>query len=269
MDPSNPVEFREAVAHLQAKGLLPTNLSSAELSQQLSAAFRRQAFFSARNSIEVVLADEKAKVLSIVNPQQVLREGAERTVTEGFNPASARSAIKQLFEDIGYKPEAGTEGTLLDLSSSKRIDLVVKTNVQLAHGTGRFMEQNADADVVDLWPALEFVRFEGRKEPRNWDGMNGLWEQACRRSGDMDALRVFGATGRMCALKSSGVWDQLGNSEYVQGGLDNPFPPFALGSGMWTEEMSREETEEVGLLDKGEKAEPAKFDLASLFGEAA
>ena len=263
-----PVSFAEAVKHLAAQGLMPTGLDSAGI-RQLDAELRRQSLFSAKTLSEGLLGRYRDVIGSIVDPQQVQREGETQTVTEGYNPATARAAIKEFLGREGYVPEAGTEGTIQDLGSSNRINLVVKTNVQLAHGAGRFVQQNADADVVDLWPALEFVRFEGRKEPRNWDGMNGLWEQACRRAGDMDALRVFGETGRMCALKSSGVWAELGNSEYVQGGLDNPFPPFALGSGMGTEEMSREETEEVGLLDKGEKAEPAEFDLATLFGEAA
>jgi hypothetical protein len=54
----------------------------------------------------------------------------------------------------------------------------------------------------------------------------------------------------------------------VDGGLDNPYPPFAFGSGMWTEEMSRDEAQEAGLLEEGEKAEPAGFDLAGLFGRS-
>jgi hypothetical protein len=70
----------------------------------------------------------------------------------------------------------------------------------------------------------------------------------------------------MCALKASGVWEELGNSGFVEGGLDNPYPPFALGSGMNTEEMSREETIELGLLEEGEAVLPARLDLGSLFG---
>jgi hypothetical protein len=260
-------EFREAVKHLQAKQLMPTNLSSAEISQQLSAAMRRQSFFSATNTIDEILAAMKSAVQSIVNPQQVLRPGATQTVTEGFNPASARAAIAQYFQELGYKPDEGTEGTLKDLSSSKRIDLVVDTNVKLAHGAGRYVQQNADPDVVDLWPALNFVRFEERAEPRDWEQR---WRLAASVAGDPRAAAALELHGQMAALKSSGIWQALGDGE---GGytdtLGNPYPPFAFGSGMWTEELSREEAEDLGLLEKGQDVEPADFDLASLFKEAA
>lgn len=267
MDFLSTSEFREAVKHLQAKKLLPTNLSSVELSQQLSAATRRQSFFSAENTLEEALADIKSKVQSIVNPQQVLRPGATHTVTEGFNPASARAAIAQLFHDLGYAPEEGTAGSLKDLSSALRIDLVIKTNVQLAHGAGRFVQQNADPDVLDLWPALELVRFEDRAEPRDW---KQRWRIAAQVAADPRAAAALGLHGRMAALKSSGIWQALGDGA---GGytdtLGNPYPPFAFNSGMWTEELDREESEALGLLQKGQRAAAAALDLQTLFKEAA
>lgn len=262
-----PVSFVEAVKHLAAKELMPTALDSAGI-RALDAGLRRQSLFSAKTLNEGLLGRYREVIGSIVDPKQVLREGETRTVTEGNDPASARVEIKRLLDEMGYEPEAGTEGTIRDLRSDARINLVVKTNVEMAQGAGRFVQQNADAEVVDEWPGLEFVRVEGRKEPREWDGANGLWIQACRRAGDMDALRVLGGSGRMVALKSSGVWDELGDPDYVEGGLGNPYPPFAFGSGMWTIEVSRAEAEEMGLMEPGERAEAAGFDLGSLFGAA-
>lgn len=243
---------------------MPTGLDSASI-RALDAGLRRQSLFSARTLIEYLLGGYREVIGSVLAPQQAEREGQTQTVTEGYDPASARVAIKRLLEQHGYAPEEGTEGTIKDLSSDKRINLVVKTNVELAQGAGRFVQQNADAAIVEEWPALEFVRFEGRKEPRDWDGANGLWIQACRRAGDTDAMRAWGQSGRMVALKSSGVWPELGNSEYVEGGLDNPYPPFAFGSGMWTQELSRQESEAIGLLAPGAESAPASFNLASLF----
>ncbi len=91
-----------------------------------------------------------------------------------------------------------------------------------------------------------------------------MWVNACRRAGDGKAIEVYGVTQRMVALKSSGVWGELGNSEYVPGGLDNPYPPFAFGSGMWTMEVSREEAEGMGLIEQGEAAVPAELDVGEL-----
>lgn len=260
-----PVSFREAVGHLVQKKLMPTSMNSAELAQ-VNRTVMRQSLTSAQTTIEGLLDRYKSGLESIINPEQVLREGATQTVTEGYNPASLRTFIKEYLEGISYKPDEGEEGTIKDLSSDKRINLVVKTNVQLAHGAGRFIQENGDSDVVDLWPALEFVRFEDRKEPRDWEQR---WRIAAGTAGDVDAARCLEMEGRMVALKSSDIWQQLGDGAggYMDT-LGNPYPPFAFGSGMWTEEVARDEAEELGLLDKGEAAEPAEFDLASLFAGA-
>ena len=266
MDFDQPVEFREAVRQLAARKIMPTSLTSADLAK-LNREVMRTSFTSAQTTLEGLLDRYKTGVMSIVNPSQVLREGETQTVTEGYNPASLRGFIKGYLRQISYKPEEGTEGTIKDLSSDKRIDLVVKTNVQLAHGAGRFVQENADPEVVDLWPALELVRFEDRKEPRDWEQR---WRLAAQVSGDAKAAACLELQGRMAALKSSPIWQALGDGE---GGFDdtlgNPYPPFAFNSGMWTEEVSRDEAVEYGLIEEGEKAEPAEFDLATLFGGAA
>lgn len=263
-----PISFREAVRQLAAKKLMPTSLTSAEL-QEVQRAILRNSVFSAQTTIEGLLDRYKSGISSIIDPKQVLRPDKEVTVTEGFNPATLRTFIKDYLGSIGYQAPEGKEGTIQDLSSDGRINLVVKTGVQTQHGAGRFIQQNKDAEVVNSWPGLAFVRFEDRKEPRGWDGANGLWLQAARRAGDDQAIQAWGNTGRMVALKSSGIWEELGNPDYVEGGLGNPYPPFAFGSGMWTEELDRKECEELGLLDEGEEAEPAEFDLGSLFKIAA
>lgn len=261
-----PIEFREAVSQLAARKLMPTSLTSAELSQ-LNKQILRKSFTSAQTTLEGLLERYKAGVESIINPQQVLREGEELTVTEGYNPATLRTFIKDYLREISYEPEEGKEGGIQDLSSNGRINLVIKTNVELQHGAGRFIQQNANEDVVDLWPALELVRFEEREEPRDWEQR---WKIASQVANDPGAARVLEETGRMVALKSSGIWQALGDG--AGGYLDtlgNPFPPFAFNSGMWTEEVDRAESIELGLIGEEEEAAPASFDLGSLLEEEA
>lgn len=260
-----PMTFSEAVRHLAAKRLLPTGLDSAGL-RALEAGLRRQALFSARTLSEELLANYREKITSIINPEQVERAGQERTVTEGYNPATARAALKELLAEMGYEPEAGKAGTIQDFSSDARINLVVDTNVKLAQGAGRFVQQNLNPDVVDLWPALELVRFEPRERERDW---GQRWRIAAMVARDARAAGALGLHGRMAALKSSGIWQALGDGE---GGfndtLGNPYPPFAFRSGMWTVELDRGEAEELGLLAEGEAAAAADFDLAELFAGA-
>ena len=270
------VPFIEALTHLQKKGLLPTSMTSAQL-RQLDAAVRRQSIFSAQTTMRAYLGKISAVVESLINPQQVLREGETQTVTEGYNPATARAELRRVLQFYGYEPAEGEEGTIKDLASDARLNLVVRTNTQLAQGAGAFVRQNLDPDVVEEYPALELVRYEEREHPRQWSGdeegedkalgseFASRWMAAAQTADDPDAARVLSEQGRMVALKSSGIWQALGDFE---DGLGNPYPPFAFNSGMWTEEVSRADAVDLGLMVPSDQADPADFDLSSLFGGA-
>lgn len=257
---TSPIPFSEALGQLLQKKLLPTALTSEQL-RALGGGVLRSSFTSAQTTLTGLLDEYKKGVESVINPEQVARPGQPMTVTEGPNPAALRTFVKDYLKQIDYQPTPGEEGTIKDLSSDQRINLVVKTNVEMAHGAGKYVKENSDPDVVDLYPALELVRFENRKEPREWPAR---WSAAV--GSDPRAAGVFQSTGRMVALKSSPVWQALGNGV---GGYDdtlsNPFPPFAFNSGMWTEEMSRQEAEDIGLLNPGETAQPAALNLEGLF----
>lgn len=285
---SIPTSFSEAVKHLLAKSLLPTGLGSAEI-KQLDSGIRRQSLFSARTTNEYYLDQIKNAVDSVLNPQTIQRPdrvsptNPAGNVTVGMNPATARASLRQTLRDLGYKPDEEDEGTIKDLSSDARLNLVVKTNVELAQGAGQFAQGNANQDVVDAFPAWELVRYEDREVPRGekrgpersiipdpFNAWPTRFRAAATEAGDVDAIKVLDDTGRMIALKSSGTWEALGSGA---GGyddtLDNPFPPFAFNSGMWTEEVSRKECIAVGLIQEGDAVEPSSFDLGSLFKEAA
>jgi hypothetical protein len=253
--------------HLISKKILPTDLSSAEV-RQIDASLRRQSLFSARTTLTDYLEDIKASVESLVNPKTNTREdrktaaNPEGKVTEGLNPATARETLRDSLKSRGYL--AGEDlGTIKDLASDARLNLIIKTNTELAQGAGHFAQQNLNDDVVDLYPALELVRFEDRKQPRDWETR---WNLAAQVANDPAAAGVLERSGRMVALKSSGIWDALGDGAggYMDT-LGNPYPPFAFNSGMWTQDVSRADAEELGLLDQGEEAKPAAFDLGSLF----
>ena len=258
--------FSAAVKALDVKEILPTDMTSADL-RLVDAGIKRQSFFSAQTLLTDLLDGYKEKIASIVNPvttqraDHVTEENPLGNVTTGLNDAQARTEIKQLLQSLGYSPAAEDRGTLKDLSSNARINLVIRTNTQLAQGAGHFIQQN-DPDVVNAFPALELVRFEERNVPRDWEQR---WREAARASGDLKAYAALADGGRMVALKNSPIWDSLGDSDLFADGLDNPYPPFAFNSGMWTQDVSYDEAVELGLLADGETPEANPLDLANLF----
>jgi hypothetical protein len=276
-----PTPLTDAVRHLLSKAALPTSLSSSEL-KQLDSGLRRQSLFSARTLDEYHLDNIRAVVESILNPKTEQKESVpdtqHATRNTGMNPATARAALRKGLADHGYLPGPDDKGTLKDLSSDARLNLVIRTNVQLAQGAGQFVSGNADQDAVDLFPAWELVRFEDREIPRGEklergaivpdpaEGWPARFKAAADDSGDDDALRVLQETGRMIALKASPLWDSLGaGAGGFDDTLDNPYPPFAFNSGMNWLELSRADCLKVGLIDPEDKVEPAPFDFASLF----
>jgi hypothetical protein len=265
--------FREAVKDLAGKKILPTSLDSAGISQ-LDASVRRTSFTSAKTTIEGLLDRYKAQIQKMVEPVQVARPdrvtltNPEGLTTEGINQPTARLEIKKLLQSMDYQPEDGQAGTIQDLSSDARINLVLKTNRELAQGAGHFIQGN-DPDVIDAFPCWELVRFEERKMERDW---KTRWKIAAQVANDVQAARVAEETDRMIARKDSEIWQALGDGAGgYQDTLGNPYPPFAFNSGMWIQDVSRREAQELGLITPGETPTPKVLDLGEIFnlGEAA
>jgi len=207
---------------------------------------------------------------SIARPVQTLRLGETRTVTEGATPASLTSDINKLL----LRFENGA-ALVAELNLGFKLDVANK----VMRGAGHFLTDQTD---VDEYPAWELHRIYDRDLPRGekrgpkgaiievpdeaWDTEDGRWVKACADAGDDEALRVFNETGRMVALKSSGVWAALGAGA---GGYDdtlgNPFAPFAFNSGYGTDGVPRLEAIELGLLATDERAKPADYDFKQLF----
>lgn len=266
-----PNPFAEALAYHARRTPLPTNLDSAGL-RKLGAEFHRQSLVSARTPLVDYMNRVGQAVQSLLEPTEITRPdrvtetNPEGRVQVGLDPASARMELRTALAREGFTVDPEDAGTLVDLSSDRRIDLVLRTNTQLAQGAGNFVRSN-DPALIDLWPAQELYRLEGRAKVRDWEAR---WLAAAAEAGDTDAPRVLQQTGRMIALKASGLWQSLGDGA---GGHDdslgNPYPPFAFNSGMWVREISRDEAEEFGLITSEQEAQPAELDLGSLLSEVA
>jgi hypothetical protein len=248
--------FREAISNLLMREIMPTTMSSEEL-RTLDAAVRRHSFFSARTVMDEYLQTAQKTIESLLHPTQ-----DARGVTVGFNPATAREALRNELRRLDYRPREGEEGTIKDLSSDARINLVVRTNTDMAAGAGRFIQQN-NARIVNLFPALELFRAAQVNDPRDWEER---WFNAAADAKDYRAWDALAVHGKMAALKSSGIWQAIGDGA---GGYDdtlgNPFPPFAFNSAMRTVDLGRDEAAALGLIEPGQQAQIASFDFATLF----
>lgn len=244
-----PVPFVEALRFLTGKNVFPTALGSRDL-QTIDADIRRKSLFSARTT--------NAQYLQAVGSRvNALLSGA-------VNEATARAELQDVLDSLDYDPQRGftagesvppaEAGSLRDLSSDKRIRLVLETNLRQAANFG-LLEQGNDPIARWQFPAWELVRIYDREEPRGEMPGSMGWEERFVRAGG----ELF--DGRMIALKDDAVWESLGDSGLFDDGLDSPFPPFAFNSGMGWREVPREEAIALGLItgDEAPSASDARF----------
>lgn len=257
--------FEEAIRSLQARGVLPTNLTSAQL-RQLGEAFHRQNFTSAQTTIEELLQAYKDKVGQIIAPQTVIRDG--QPVTQGLDPATARFQIKEQLRALGFDVNAG-DGPITDLTSNARINLVIETNRDTMRGAGQFLQSQSDESLA-LSPCWELFRLKEPRDPKGRRDWRTRFLIAAQTSGDSDAARVLQSTGRMIARKDSPLWQALGDGPPDSSdGLQNPFPPFAFNSGMDVRDIRRSEAVALGFVKLGERIQRTMpDDMAQLFSFA-
>ena len=230
---TKPIKFEDALKSRRLKKLLPTAADSAAL-QKLAPEIRERARFLARVNHAGAAGEIHRQV-----------DGVLGLDGEQFNPATARANIKLHLKSIGYDPENPPEGfepakpgSIQDISSDGRLNLVLDTNLKMAHGYGQFAKAN-DPDLLDSYPCQELYRLEERKVRRKW---LTRWVQA--------GGQLYGANkDRMIARKDSSVWKKIS-------AFGLPYPPFDYNSGMWVEEIDREEAEALGVIKPSTVVQP-------------
>ena len=213
---------RAAVEKFEARRTTPSSMSSAEWAR-VAPAIREKCFFSARVNDAETLGKMRELIGKAVdtakrNPDEAL-VSQEKFISE----------MKSYLRGRGY----AVDGTALtDIASRRRLSLIYKMNYDEAREFAKY-SRGQDSDALYMYPAQEFLRVEPRRVPRT------DWQTRWRAAGG----RIYG--GRMVALKSSDVWQNLSR-------FDRPYPPFDFGSGMGVEDVDRDEAIELGLLPKDE-----------------
>lgn len=196
-----------------------------------------------------------------------LAEVASRQVT----PQRAEEMLRRTLQDLGYRPETGfpdartgavppaTPGDIRDLSSSRRIQLILDTNVKQARSLGQ-IAASEDPMQLMMHPAWKLTRTGARKKPRgDW---KKRWAEAGARCGWKGAAKK-----QMVALKTSPIWQAIADgSGGFRDTLGSPYPPFAFGSGLGWVNVGRSEWKRIcasegipdGLEDVTAKAKELK-----------
>lgn len=192
---------------------------------------RDRAFFSSQVT--------QAKIL------YAMRHNVAELVKGGKSESEVRRDLREYLASIGYdadenlKPdEKSRRGTIKDLMTKARLDVMMKTNADQARGYASHIRATT-AGAILAFPAYELVRVERRKLQRNWDER---WKSAAEEVGWEGVAR----NGAKIALKTSPIWMRLSR-------FGNPFPPFDFNSGMGVRDVKKSVCREIGLLGEDEQ----------------
>lgn len=241
----DPAPIFDAFHMAEQRGLMPTSLGTAEL-RELGAGILARSVFTARGTSAIYVTR--------------IKEVVDEMASGSMDFATARVTLLETLRAMGYTPEGGfpddppgtvppaVAGSLRDLSSFRRLDLIVRTQYDLMQGAGQ-QYRGHTPDRLEASPAWELVRVEPRVAPRDWMARwrisGGLLYGDI--SPELASNGTVRATGRMIALKGDPVWGELGSWGNFSDALGVDFPPFAFNSGMGWREVSREEAKVLGV----------------------
>lgn len=234
-----PTPFKEALDYELVKRLMPTAANSRELSEFVPAEIRARARFSSAVTNMDVLGRIDSMIKRAVAPSTVIdpATGAQRPARPGeyMDRATFRLELGKTLRATGYVPPEGAGGTLRDLGSESRQNVIFDTNVRMAAEYGGYAQGQNEA-VLDLYPCQELYREESREKPRDWQSR---WEDAGGEIYD----------GRMIARKDDGIWTAIS-------AFGLPYPPFDFGSGMGVRDVRRDEAESLGVIEPEDTITP-------------
>lgn len=240
-EPKDPVF--DAFLAAKDRGAFATGLDTAGI-RELSAAVRYTGVWTARGT-------------SLVFNQEI-KDAVDAVLDGKIDEQAAMLRLKEKLAALGYDPETGgfpdakvapvTKGTLQDLSSFRRMKLIIETQVALMVGRGDKMRGETPEELRGF-PAWELIRELPRGEHRDWPAR---WTIAGGKQPgpefDRNAHRVLYQSTGMIALKGDPVWGELGSSENFKDALDVDHPPFAFESGMGWRSVSLAQCKHLGIV---------------------
>lgn len=241
--------FADALRYARERRLLPNDMTSAELAQ-LPVEVRQGAMFSAG----VIEAD----VLQLVQDRiSTMASGLSQAPGQLPNKASLRTELKELLVALDYQPEARKEGTIQDLRTDARLNLIIDMQLQMAHGYGQWRQSMSEGARL-IFPCAEFKRVAPRRVPRGYKIRAGAIVPENPRYWEDRWVRAGGTIydGRMIARVDDPVWTNLSR-------FGTPYDPVDFGTGYGRRPVSRAEAVRLGVIQPKERVAAAPDSLAT------
>jgi hypothetical protein len=218
---------KRALQMAKARNLFPTTAGTREL-RTMEREFLRRSVFSATVTNTRFLQAVKTRV------ERLLRQDEP-------DVGRARRELRGILKEMGYTPEKGfgadapvAPGSIQDLTSSARLNLILETQIGLMSGHAQRQHGRTPSSIARA-PAWELVRVKDSAAPRDW---LERWEQAGGRP----------TSGKLIAAKGSEIWSVLGDSALFDDALNVDHPPFAFNSGMAWASVGRKRAEALGIV---------------------
>lgn len=204
-----PVTMTDALAHQLSKQVMPTDMSSTQLAQ-LASEIRDRSFFSAHTTYADYLADAQKMMRQLVAPGTIVDPDTldlrKAQPGETMNATLVRTRMQQMLRQLDYHPAEGEKDGLKDLSSDKRVDLIIDTQTKMSAGYGKWVA-NQDSGVLEMYPADEMYRQTNTLNHRDWQTR---WNDARDALGDAtSACEATELKGPFIALKNDPIWEEI------------------------------------------------------------
>ena len=220
------------------RNVLPTSLSSEALRRAFSVAVRDASVFSARTTYVPYLSIMKEATEAMLKGK---RNG------EHFGKAEAVELMRTTLEHLKYDPQNGhfgtpadanippaKPGTIRDLSSFQRIELILDT--QLALASSKAMKASLlDPDNRKMFPFVRLAKSYARKIREDW---LARWAKVGGRAVGKEII----------AEVDSPTWKDLGSASQFRDAFDTDCPPFAFGSKRPWEPITMRDAVKMGLI---------------------
>lgn len=236
-----PSQVFDAERISRLRGVMPTGLSTAEL-RDLGAEVLARSVFTARGT-NAIFAGKLKEVVDAIS-------------AGNLSDSQARAALAETLRALGYDSEAGgfpgeevppaLRGTIQDLASFRRLDLIVRTQRDLMRGAGE-QWRGQQPEMLRAFPAWELVRVMPVRDARDWDSRWLIATGMKALDGFSGGWRTVGARTGMMMLKGDPRWGELGSYENFPDALGVDHAPFYFNSGVGLRAVPMAEAVSLGV----------------------